>query len=148
MVYLNASEFQWNVNNNLWLDTLQHNMDKNSSSYHYISILLKQLTWITVIATVLSMFYLFVVIPSNIFTVLVISKTKSLWTLSNAVLAVNGVFQAVGCTAYLPLRFGVLPHMWYDESQREIQFMVAWWTIGMMIRIGNIRLAFREHICL
>ena len=146
MVYLNASEVLWIADDDVWFETLQHNMDNSTSSSHYVSILLKQLPRITSLATALGMFYLFIVIPSNIFTVYVIFKTKSLWTLSNVVLAINGLFQALGCIAFLPLRFGTLPHMSYDEPQREIQFMVSWWLVGMMLRIGHVRLVFTKYI--
>ena len=146
MVYLNDSELLWNSDGALWFETLQRNMDNRTSSLHYISILLKQLPRQTALVTVLDLFYLFIVIPSNIFTVFVIFKTKSLWTLSNVVLAINGLFQALGCSAFLPLRFGTLPHMSYDEPQREILFMVSWWMVGMMLRIGHVRLVFTKHI--
>ena len=146
MVYLNAREIKWNADDDLWFETLQHNVDNSTSSFYYIPIILKELPRTTVLASVLGMLYCFIVIPSNIFTVLVISKTKLLLTLSNVVLAINGLFQALGCIALLPLRFSILPHMLYDEAQREILFLASWWVVGMMLRIGYFRLVFRKNM--
>ena len=88
---------------------------------------------------VMSVIYIFAVIPSNVFTLIVIAKTKSLWTPTNAILAINAFFMALGSSMILFLRQANFPLILYDEKTRLITYAVAWWVATLTFRIGNNR---------
>ena len=88
---------------------------------------------------VMSVTYVCAVIPSNVFTLIVIAKTKSLWTLSNTVLAINAFFMALGSSMILFLRQANFPLIFYDEQARLIAYAAAYWVTTLTFRIGNNR---------
>ena len=88
---------------------------------------------------VMSVIYVLAVIPSNVFTLIVITKTKSLWTLSNAILAINAFFMALGSSMMLFLRQSGFPLVLYDEQARPIAYVASWWVATLTLRIGNNR---------
>ena len=87
----------------------------------------------------MSVIYIFAVIPSNVFTLIVIAKTKSLWTPTNTILAINAFFMAQGSSMILFLRQANFPLILYDEKTRLITYAVAWWVGTLTLRIGNNR---------
>ena len=87
----------------------------------------------------MSVTYVCAVIPSNVFTLIVIAKTKSLWTLSNTVLAINAFFMALGSSMILFLRQANFPLIFYDEQARLIAYAAAYWVTTLSFRIGNNR---------
>ena len=75
---------------------------------------------------VISVLHVIFVIPTNIFTLIVIARTKSLWTLSNTILAINGLFMAVGSILMLFLRQSHFPLLLFDEQDRVTAFTIFW----------------------
>ena len=88
---------------------------------------------------VMSVLHVVFVIPTNIFTLIVIAKTKSLWTLSNTILAINGLFMALGSILMLFLRQSHFPLLLFDEKDRAAAFTIFWWVCCLTLRIGNCR---------
>lgn len=84
-------------------------------------------------------FHVTLVIPSNIFTLFVILKTKSLWNFSNVILAINAFFLATGSFFTLFLRQAHFPFVLYDKPQRIIAYAALWWVCSLTFRIGNNR---------
>ena len=93
----------------------------------------------TVFLSIVSAVHLLFVIPGNTFTILVIAKTKSLWTSSNVVLSINGLFMIIGSTVMLVVRPATFPLLLFDEHQRAIAYSIAWWVYTLTLRIGNNR---------
>ena len=87
----------------------------------------------------MSVIYVLAVIPSNVFTLIVIAKTKSLWTPTNTILAINAFFMALGSSMIVFLRQANFPLILYDEKTRLITYAVAWWVATLTLRIGNNR---------
>ena len=87
----------------------------------------------------MSVLHVLFVIPSNIFTLIAIAKTKSLWTLSNAILAINGVSMALGSALMLFLRQSHFPLLLYNEQRRPLAYTISWWVTFLIFRIGNFR---------
>lgn len=83
--------------------------------------------------------HVILVIPSNIFTLFVIIKTKSLWSYSNVILALNALFLATGSFLTLFLRQAHFPFVLYDKHQRIIAYAALWWVCSLTFRIGNNR---------
>ena len=84
-------------------------------------------------------FHVTLVIPSNIFTLFVILKTKSLWSYSNVILAINAFFLAIGSFFTLFLRQAHFPFVLYDKQERIIAYAALWWVCSLTFRIGNNR---------
>ena len=95
------NENDYGTQSNAW-----YNID---TSLSYNSIMTEAMDKISMVISMLSGFYLFVIIPSNAFTVFIICKSKTLWTPSNVALAVNGSFQIIGSVVMLILRPCILP---------------------------------------
>ena len=110
------------------------------TGFHFVSIMLQQLTIPVIFVTVLTACSLLVVIPANVITAVVIIKTKDLWTSSNVVLAINGIVQSAGTLIYLVIRWGgltILP--FFDQSQEYVFYIIGWWSYCIMMRAGNNR---------
>ena len=108
--------------------------------YVYASELSQEMSEMVIFLNIISAFHLFIVIPSNLFTLVVMAKSKSLWTPSNAVLGVNGFFMTIGSMLMLVLRLGGnFPLLLFDEKQRVVVYEVAWWVFTLTFRIGNTR---------
>ena len=106
----------------------------------YTTELSLKMSEMVVFLSIISALHLFVVIPSNIFTLVVIAKSKSLWTPSNTVLGINGFFMTMGSMLSLVLRIGgSFPVLLFDENQRVVVYAVAWWVGCLTFRIGNTR---------
>ena len=88
---------------------------------------------------IMSVLHVVFVIPSNTFTLVVIAKTKSLWTLSNTILAINGLSMAMGSVLILFLRPSHFPLLLFNEQDRVAIFAVFWWVCCLTLRIGNCR---------
>ena len=132
------SEFQEVLpNNDKLLSSLESSIIQDGVSYS--SKMSQEMSTINIVLNVISAFHLLVVIPSNVFTLVVIAKTKCLWTPSNIVLGVNGFFMTIGSTMMLVLRLGGFPLLLFDESQRVVVYAMAWWVYALTMRIGNNR---------
>ena len=110
------------------------------TGFHFVSMMLQQLTIPVIFVTVLTAFRLLVVIPGNVITAVVIIKTKDLWTSSNFALAINGIVQATGTLIYLVTPWGgltILP--FFDQSQEYVFYVIGWWSYCIMMRAGNNR---------
>ena len=117
------------------------------TGFHFVSIMLQQLTAPVVFVTVLTAFSLFVVVPANVITAVVIIKNKDLWTCSNVVLAINAIVQATGSLIYLVVRWGgmgIFP--FFDQSQADAFFILCWWSYFIMMRTGNNRLVISSYV--
>ena len=88
---------------------------------------------------VMSFLHVVFVIPSNLFTLVVIVKTKSLWTMSNTILAINGFFMSTSSALMLFLRQSHFPLLLFNEEDRKIAFTIFWWVCCLTLRIGNCR---------
>ena len=111
-----------------------------NSEHAYYTEMSKELSNIVIFINVISAFHLLVVVPMNVFTLVVITKTKSLWTPSNIVLCVNGFFMTIGSLVMLVGRLSSFPLLFFDEDQRVVLYSVVWWNFTLTIRIGNNRL--------
>ena len=105
----------------------------------YEVVLSQAVSHYSVFTSVVSAFHLLFVIPGNTFTLIVIAKTKSLWTSSNVVLSINGFFMIIGSAVMLVVRPGAFPWLLFDEHQRVIVYSIAWWAYTLTLRIGNNR---------
>ena len=117
------------------LSTLQTFDD--TTSFHYVSIMAELLNTHVVWVTLLTVFDLLAVIPANILTVVVIIRSKDLWTAGNVVLSINGVVQAIGSAINLVLRctgFTLFP---INENNKDELYLVGWWTYCIMMRTGS-----------
>ena len=83
--------------------------------------------------------HFFLVIPSNIFTLFVILRTKSLWNYSNAILGINAFFLATGSFLMLFVRQSHFPYVLYGRQERVIAYATLWWVCSLTFRIGNNR---------
>ena len=142
--YLQHSPEFWPNSTDL-LDTLQRSGE--TTSFHFLSIMLQKLTTPVIFLFLLTTFNLLVVVPANIVTAVVIIKSKELWTSSNVVLAINGIVQATGSLICLVGRcggFALLPY--FDQSQKHVFYVIGWWSYTIMMRTGNNRLAIKSQI--
>lgn len=106
----------------------------------YASLMVPALTELSVSISLLSALYIYVVIPANLITLIVIVKTKKLWTASNVVLAVNGLIQLIGSSVMLFSRLSFFPGLFFDdEEQRRLWFVVEWWTVSITFRTSCTR---------
>ena len=150
MISSRVSEFSAMLQNSLdfWSNTSEivstlKTFD-DTTPFHYVSIISELLNTHIVWITLLTAFDLLVVIPANILTVVVIFRSKDLWTPGNFVLSINGVVQAIGSAIYLIIRctgFTILP---INVNYKEELYMAGWWTFSIMMRTGNNRLVTRK----
>ena len=106
------------------------------------SILLSQKIWVHLcVQYTISVFHAILVIPSNVFTLFVILKSKSLWNYSNVILAINAFFLAIGSFLTLFLRQAHFPFVLYGKQERVIAYAALWWVCSLTFRIGNNRYA-------
>ena len=105
----------------------------------YRVVLSRAISQYTVFLSIVSAFHLLFVIPGNMFTLIVIAKTKSLWTSSNVVLSINGLFMIIGSAVMLAVRPAAFPLLLFDEHQRTTAYSIAWWAYTLTLRIGNNR---------
>ena len=109
---------------------------------HAFSILLSQKIWVHLcVQYTISVFHAILVIPSNVFTLFVILKSKSLWNYSNVILAINAFFLAIGSFLTLFLRQAHFPFVLYGKQERVIAYAALWWVCSLTFRIGNNRYA-------
>ena len=121
------------------LSSIKDFLLKNEMESEYLKAMLEEGSNHLIFQCVMSVLHIIFVIPSNMFTLVVIVKTKSLWTLSNTILAINGFFMAIGSILILFLRPSQFPLLLYNESDRVAAFTVFWWVACFTLRIGNCR---------
>ena len=117
-----------------------------TTSFHYVSIMEKLLNTHVIWVTLLTAFDFFVVIPANILTVVVIIRSKCLWTQGNVVLSINGIVQAVGSAIFLVLRCNSFALFPINTNYKDELVMAGWWTYFIMMRTGNNRFVNNQRI--
>ena len=134
-------DFSSTLDNDGKSSNISHLFNDNVA-FHYVSILSQIMTKHFVIITLLAIFNIILVLPSNFLAVVVIIRNKELWTPSNIVLSINAIVQCIGTAIYFVTRsswihsFFLLPmHNDYKESV----YLVGWWTYTVMMRTGNNR---------
>ena len=105
----------------------------------YITTMSQVITKIYIFYSVIFWVHLLIVIPGNFFSIITITKNKTLWTPSNIVLSINALFMMIGSVVGLFVRPSAYPLMLFDETQRVTAYSVAWWTYTLSFRIGNNR---------
>ena len=110
-----------------------------SSDILYVSKMSQVLNDFYIFYSVLFWVHLLFVIPGNIFSIITITKTKTLWTHSNIILGINAVFMIFGSVVQLFVKPAAYPLLLYDEHQRVTAYSVAWWAYTLSFRIGNNR---------
>ena len=108
----------------------EHNYVTDMSYQGYIHLVFQ------CVATVL---HLFLSIPSNVLTLVVIGNTKSLWTLSNMVFVINAFFMAMTSVTNCMFRLSHFPLFFFNEQNRIIAYRVGWWLNFVYFRVGNFR---------
>ena len=88
---------------------------------------------------VMAVLHVFLAIPTNIFTLVVIGKTKSLWTLSNTIFVINALFMAMASASACSFRLTHLPLLFFSEKNRVIAYRVGWLLNFVFFRVGNFR---------
>ena len=88
---------------------------------------------------VVTILHIFLAMPSNAFTLMVIAKNKSLWTFSNMVFVINAFFMALASASNCMFRLSHFPLIFFSEQNRIIAYRVGWWTNFVYFRIGNFR---------
>ena len=119
------------------------NLFYDNVSFNYVSILSGMVTQNFVIISLLAIFDMLLILPSNLLTVIVIVRNKELWTPSNIVLSINGTIQCIGTAVYLVVRFLWVYVMFLapmNSNYKESVYMALWWTYPLMMRTGNNRL--------
>ena len=119
------------------------NLFYDNVSFNYVSILSGMVTQNFVIISLLAIFDMLLILPSNLLTVIVIVRNKELWTPSNIVLSINGTIQCIGTAVYLVVRFLWVYVMFLapmNSNYKESVYMALWWTYTLMMRTGNNRL--------
>ena len=131
---------------NPWLQATQYQNLENSSWSHltlddkfFILTMKQEALKFVIFQCVMMIIHIFFVIPSNLFTLIVIVKNKSLWTSSNTILVINSLFMTIGSVLILFLRPAYFPYLLYDEPSRELAFCLSWWVCTLTFRIGNNR---------
>ena len=123
-------------------NTMTNNSIILSTEEHTFSILLSQKIWVHLcLQYTISVFHAILVIPSNVFTLFVILKSKSLWNYSNVILAINAFFLATGSFLTLFLRQAHFPFVLYGKQERIIAYAALWWVCSLTFRLGNNRYA-------
>lgn len=110
-----------------------------SDDISYVSKLSQVLSDFYIFYSVLFWVHLLVVIPGNMFSIITIARTKTLWTHSNIILSINGFFMILGSVVQLFVKPAAFPLLLYDEHQRATAYSVAWWAYTLSFRIGNNR---------
>ena len=131
---------------NPWLQITQFQNLENISWSHltlddkFFILTMKQEAFkFLIFQSVMTIIHIFFVIPSNLFTLIVIVKNKSLWTSSNTILIINSSFMMIGSVLILFLRPAYFPFLLYDEPGRQVAFCISWWVCTLTFRIGNNR---------
>ena len=142
--YLQHSPEFWPNTTDL-LDILQRSGE--TTSFHFLSIMLQKLTTPVIFLFLLTTFNLLVVVPANILTAVVIIKSKELWTSSNVVLVINGIVQTTVNLIMLVARWGSLTLLpYFGLSHKHAFYVIGWWSLSIMMRTGNNRLAIKSYI--
>ena len=131
---------------NPWLQAMHFQDLENNSWSHltlddkfFIETMKQEALKFLIFQSVMMIIHMFFVIPSNLFTLIVILKNRSLWTSSNAILVINSSFMTIGSVLILFLRPAYFPFLLYDEPSREVAFCISWWVCTLTFRIGNNR---------
>ena len=111
----------------------------SSSDIFYVTKMSQVLTDFYIFYCILFWVHLLLVIPGNIFSIITIARTKTLWTHSNIILSINGFFMIIGSFVQLFVKPAAYPLLLYDERQRATAYSVAWWAYALSFRIGNNR---------
>ena len=119
--------------------SLQDFLLQEQKERNYFNLMSEEGSKYLIFQCVMSVLHVVFVIPTNTFTLIVIAKTKSLWTLSNTILAINGLFMALGSILMLFLRQSHFPLLLFDEKDRAAAFTIFWWVCCLTLRIGNCR---------
>ena len=88
---------------------------------------------------VMTVLHIFFAIPTNVFTLIVIGKTKSLWTLSNTIFVINAFFMAMASGSNCMFRLSHFPLLFFKEKDRVIAYRIGWLLNFVFFRIGNFR---------
>ena len=113
------------------------NSDERQNEFEFN---LSQELWIHIcVQYAIAALHFILVIPSNIFTLFVIVRTKSLWNYSNAILGINAFFLATGSFLMLFVRQSHFPYVLYGRQERVIAYATLWWVCSLTFRIGNNR---------
>ena len=110
-----------------------------SGEIFYVSKMSQVLTDFYIFYSVLFCVHLMFVIPGNMFSIITIARTKTLWTHSNIILSINGFFMIICSVVQLFVRPAAYPLLLFDERQRATAYSVAWWAYALSFRIGNNR---------
>ena len=92
-----------------------------------------------VFQNVMTVLHIFFAIPTNVFTLIVIGKTKSLWTLSNTIFVINAFFMAMASGSNCMFRLSHFPLLFFKEKDRVIAYRIGWLLNFVFFRIGNFR---------
>ena len=111
----------------------------SSSDIFYVTKMSQVLTDFYIFYCILFWVHLLLVIPGNIFSIITIARTKTLWTHSNIILSVNGFFMIIGSGVGLFMRPAAYPLLFFDESQRDTAYAIGWWAYALSFRVGNNR---------
>ena len=87
---------------------------------------------------VMTVLHIFFAIPTNVYTLIVIGKTKSLWTLSNTIFVINAFFMAMASASNCLFRLTHFP-LFFNEQDRAIAYRIGWLLNFVFFRIGNFR---------
>ena len=87
---------------------------------------------------VMTVLHIFFAIPTNVYTLIVIGKTKSLWTLSNTIFVINAFFMAMASASNCLFRLSHFP-LFFNEQDRVIAYRIGWLLNFVFFRIGNFR---------
>ena len=94
----------------------------------------------SIASTIISILNISIIIPSNAFIITVLAKTKSLWTPSNVILAVNSLFQAIGSSVWMTMFLVGFPFFLPVGDQRTLLYAVGWWSYFLTFRLSCTRL--------
>jgi hypothetical protein len=133
----NAFKFKINDNGDLLNSS---SVFYDDVSFNYVSILSELMTKNFIIMIFRAIVDMFLVLPSNLLTVIVIIRNKELWTPSNIVLSINGISQSIGTAIYLVVRSLYIYVIFFVPTYKESVFKVVWLTYTLMMRTGNNRL--------
>ena len=97
------------------------------------------MTHFSIATTIIGILNIFIIIPSNAFIITVVAKSKSLWTPSNAVLAINSLFQSVGSSVWMIMFLAGFPFFLPVGDERPVYHAVGWWSYFLTFRISCTR---------
>ena len=117
------------------LDWLLENEDEKN----YINDMSDQGYRHLVFQCLMAVLHVFLAIPTNVFTLVVIGKTKSLWTLSNTIFVINALFMALASASACSFRLSHFPLLFFSEKNRVIAYRVGWLLNFVFFRVGNFR---------